>query len=435
MSRILPSDLHCLILSYLPLTKIEDFAPVIPGFTFERLASIKYGLPTRDFKTEYTAVDTRNELIPKRLLDYEEIALHYSHDLGKYGHLITYPRCCCISAIYSGDFNLLKHYLYMLSFPHDNFIDILITLATKLYKHNHNKDYLNIVYYLFCFSRLQQFHVGDDDIDHLINSIIQDYESILSPPTGPDINDGLMRFDVEQIRKHVGEEFPLISHVEINFITQDLLASCNLMYDFVSQHWPPSDNRNAYLTLIDIMLNKNFDLTGLVPGSLAVMEQIACSMCIEQLDKVLKPSNAKDKLPLITSEVIYDANMYYKIIDYYDYNDARIIDSLWIAGAQKIFYSGGTLSILTATIEELKSFIEGKFGPKIRYADIAILCKSLYPSLDIDRLLKPINWNEYQKMKQYGLEPKLKSKIFKSHHWFTDAENLYSILLAKLAKK
>ena len=214
MSRRLPSDLSYLILSYLPLTKIEECAPALTDHNLVALAKFKYKFD--DPNPIYSNLDHYPKMFPARLLNYSRIAIYHG-DLGHYSYLVVNVQISCILAIQQCNFDLLRCYLYMLDLPNQSdFVNLLANLA---FSYLPDTKYTNIFRYLYCFCILLENTFADgNNLEYVLTQIHDNDFLPAKNYFGIFTNDPLLRillqFDLKLIKRYLEDQFTMVQEVK-----------------------------------------------------------------------------------------------------------------------------------------------------------------------------------------------------------------------------
>ena len=444
MSLRLPPDLSYLVLSHLPTTQIEQYAPFLTDNSMNMLARVKYGFI--DPNPRYSALDNYPRMFPARLLNYLRIAAYHG-DIGHYSYLIVGVQVSCILAIQRCDRILLRYYLYMLDLPIElDFIKLLVNVAISYLPNN--DEYKNLARYLQCFyitcdSDFKSYSMSDV-IDHIRNDYSNPFTVNKEFSAADPLLWVLLQFDLTKIKQYSNQSAypPAWSRVDMPLLfTQEFVDKCKEIYVFVTQNMASSPALDDYLILLQIILNQDFDLDKLSKRYLIYFfTSIGASLGIDRIDKILPAA----RFNLIYSQVIYNPQNYLKLKKF-TITSASVVDaSLWLSGNQMLIYNSD--DSLSADIEHSKNIeLSDKLGKNINqpvnetstedrillnYAEEANILLSMfevlnrYDYLDID----PANYYQYSKMKQYGINANIHLDGFTNKYYFTDADELYELI-------
>lgn len=442
MSLRLPSDLSYLILSHLPTTQIEQYAPFLTDNAMGRLALFKYGFIEPN--PRYSALDNYPRMFPARLLNYLRIAAYHG-DLGNYSYLIIDVRMSCILAIQHCDHTLLRYYLYMLELPGQvDFIKLLTDIAISYIPDN--DEYKDMARYLYCFYSVCDNDPKNYDMSEAIDHIRNDYSNPFTRNSGFSVDDllllVLLQFDLTKITQYLDQQgYPPRAGVEFPLLfTQKFVDECKKIYDFVSQNMTSSPILDDYLMLLRIILNQDFDLTKLNNRYLVrLFASFAACLGIDRIDKFL---NTGFYFNSTCSRIIYNPEKYLQLKGL---DPVVVYTSLWLTGNQMLLYNSS--EILSHDIELSKNIelyikrsgninqqvdetdIEDQF--ELNYAEEAKILSSMFETLYRYKYLNinPVNYYQYLKMKQYDIDVNIRYNEFMDKHYFTDADELYKLVL------
>ena len=410
MSRVLTSDVQHLILSYLPIMYMEKL-----------LLNDSFSVPTliEIARLRYSA---SMEIIKSKIHDsigYLYLASCYG-DIGHLGHWATSDFHCCLLAIQKGDFELLKHYLYLCKIIDLNAI-LLLELACRRYQSNPSLENKKIVYYLYLLPSFEDnFSYVEDIISQLRNNI-NNINMLLCRPTiiiSDVFTEIFCGLEIDKLNKiKIFEDFPNIHYLHPfkYFIAKADLLRCTIMCDWVQQHFPPSPERNSYLTILNMISNNDFNLHEII--SISLREQaitIAASTCIDRVDLIAGYVNVGFLIP---SEVIYSIKSCNKI------SRISIVlnESILISGNSQILLDhkyGSDFEYYNLTIQ----------NNGIGNADIAIHLRKKNPHRDFDAQLKPHSYAEYMKMKAAGFQLKLPLSLLSVDNWYNKIEKIFKLI-------
>lgn len=307
----LTNDVRTLILTYLPLKTLQIIDDMVKNpFSVTLLTNlllIKYNIK----------IDLQPQTIDKLVLEPFELYTKTVMRLGQIGYNGQFylpPYACLFNSIKNNDLDLLQYYL-LRYFGNDfditkEAINWLIG-DQKLYNiliYLSNKDSKNII---------KQFYSKTIEGTDLIN-FNKSKLSIINNQVDKAFYFDLLNFNSTKLDQYITFTFPFpfinadtilyVISKNDSFIKTETIVKANVMYDKINTLFPPSINRDYYLNLLAILLNKDVNintisnhLSNYVVGlALSVMNFTFISQLADDWATSLAPEN------IVISEVLYD---------------------------------------------------------------------------------------------------------------------------------
>ena len=443
---MIPTDVRNVILSYLPLIKLEELI-IAKKLATEDLISVnllRYNNDPAMIRHDIGEhLDKKSLPIPFTLLTYNHYALH-TGEIGYYGHLITKVKNCCILAIKNGNFALVKHYLYLLKYPEEelnsitngSFIELLAILAHKEYVRGPNAERKKITAYLCSFA--SRFVYSFNSVSLLLKYFdgITDANFVILRLPGNSHDSSLLSalqfLDLQMIKEVFKltpqKVFPEVIKLSYNYLllTKEKICECKQIYEFICNNWEYSPARDSYLTLLNIVLDNDFDLNNINSSLLTYVIMLAYSLCISRINKL---TILRQPVPfVIPSEVIYSINSYkivYTLVD--DIDNLEL--SMWLAGNFKYMLETDDWEIceLIEYFDQKRKFdFTANYQPQVTILEYVLELKAL--GYDIFSFITPANYFEYLRMRKNKIEVDFDPRLLESQTFYNNGAELFAVI-------
>ena len=314
MSRYLPHDVKLTLLYYLPLTYIQRLNP-------------NAQLLIQLFKFKYQQELSTNE----RLTTLESYTLNtmLKGEVGYLGQLFFNPYHCLALAVKANNFDCVQYYLHRTLLQIKE-CAILLILA---YNYATDKNIVNLLlatYLSYGNTDYSLTQLKNMQKEQIVTEIQVEMFTHLTEP-GYD-------FEILSLTKiesaHIYQrKFPEVSHLRLNMINKHVIYLAKQIYDYVVQAWNQSINRDRYLALLAILLNRDFNQSLLFASDVNFdLSSLAYKLMVSVLHKDLPKTRVLSyATPAIPSEILY-------LSDIEVYRDIVNELSLWLTGRQVLRY-------------------------------------------------------------------------------------------------
>lgn len=268
---MLSTDVKILILSYLPLKKLQLLNNVfgnqgliiLPKTVLTRLLRFKYNL----------TLPLNSKITTNLVIKPFELYCDYAMRLGATGYNGQFylpPYVCLFNSVKDDDIELVQYYL-LRYFVNSDWTSTTLALEWTNNASGHGAVLVNILLYLSKNDKIENLIIEYickvltnngtvtayyEAIDDIIKKRVIDFES------------DLIRLNSNKLNNYVQLSFPVVDLNELywfikqfGFIAFEVFDQAKVMYNKVDKLFAPSRNRDRYLNFLAILLGKNIDVS------------------------------------------------------------------------------------------------------------------------------------------------------------------------------